>query len=337
MRAWMRRGPLACVLWPVSLLFRLLALLRRSLYHAGLLPTTRLPVPVIVVGNVLVGGTGKTPFVIWLIDALQRAGYVPGVVSRGYGARTDAPQLVTAASAARDVGDEPLLIAGRTGVPVMVGRDRAAAAVALLRRYPHLDVVVSDDGLQHYALGRDLEIVLFDARGAGNGWLLPAGPLREPATRRCDFTVVNAAQVPPGLPRHAIRMRLAGEFAERLSDPSQRLPLAALRPASGSGSRYEKIVAAAGIGNPSRFFEMLRGAGLVFEAMPLPDHYRFDDDPFAGLQADIILVTEKDAVKCRQIEIFNDDPRLWVVPVTAHLDGALAEQILEKLRGHPTA
>ena len=199
-RAWQRRGLLACLLWPLAQCFGLLSALRRLLYRWHWLPSVRLPVPVIVVGNVYVGGTGKTPLVIWLVRQLAAAGYRPGVISRGYRRTAAAPALVSQqALAAADTasvgayGDEPLLIAARGGCPVMVGRDRPAAARALLAAYPALDVIVADDGLQHYRLARDIEIVLCDERGNGNRWLLPAGPLREPATRRRDFTVVNLA------------------------------------------------------------------------------------------------------------------------------------------------
>ena len=335
-RAWIRRGILAWLLWPISLLFHLLTAFRRSLFRSGVLKTTRLPVPVIVVGNVFIGGTGKTPLVIWLADALRQSGHAPGIISRGHGAASNVPRLVQSDSPPEVVGDEPLLIAQRTRVPVAVGRNRPSAARTLLDVYPEVDVIISDDGLQHYALERDIEIVLFDARGAGNGWLLPAGPLREPASRRRDFTVINADRVSPGMPADAVRMHLAGEIAERLIDRSQRVALRSLPEFAGADGA-PRIVAAAGIGNPARFFAMLRGAGLRFEEMPLPDHYSFEQNVFAGLPADIILITEKDAVKCSRIDTLKTDPRLWVVPVTAHIDGALAEKLLEKLRGYPTA
>jgi tetraacyldisaccharide 4'-kinase len=216
---------------------------------------------------------------------------------------------------------------------VFVGRKRALAGRALLAAHPDVNVLVTDDGLQHYALARDIEIVLFDARGAGNGWLLPAGPLREPATRRRDFTVVNAAQITPALAQSVggdpYQMRLVGDHAERLASPGERVALSAL-----AGKR---IVAAAGIGNPGRFFTMLRAAGLAIRELPLPDHHDFLDAPFDGVDADLILITEKDAVKCGQIENLKHDPRLWVVPVAARIDGPLAEHIVEKCRGRPTA
>ena len=336
-RAWLRRGPLACALWPLSLVFRGLAALRAGLYRAGVLKAARLPVPVIVVGNIFIGGTGKTPLTIWLAQALRDAGFTPGVISRGHGGEaeggSDAPRAVTSESDTRDVGDEPLLIALRSGVPVVVGRKRALAGRALLAANPDVNVIITDDGLQHYALARDVEVLLFDGRGVGNGWLLPAGPLREPPSRRRDFTVVNVPAEAPGLtPELAralggkpFRMELAGDVAERLMDPGQRQPLAAF-----AGRR---VLAAAGIGNPGRFFAMLKSRGLVFAELPLPDHYDFRDNPFALIEADVILITEKDAVKCGQLENLKDDPRLWVVPVTARIDAALAEQIVEKCRG----
>lgn len=329
-QAWLRRGLLATSLWPVSLAFHALATARRCAYGAGILQSTRLPVPVIVVGNIFVGGTGKTPLTIWLVEELKRAGFSPGVISRGYGAKNDLPQEVGSGSSPSEVGDEPALIAHRAKCPVVVGRRRVNAARALLAAHPEVDVIISDDGLQHYPLQRDVEIVLCDERGNGNGWMLPAGPLREPPGRPRDFTVFNAPQLPRDIPAQAVRMELAGDTAEPLSggNPVQLQALAA---------RGSRIVAAAGIGNPSRFFGMLRRAGLEIEELPLPDHYDYAVNPFAEITADIILITEKDAVKCTRIDTINNDPRIWVVPVTARIDRALAERIVEKCRGRPTA
>ena len=284
--------------------------------------------PVVVVGNVFVGGTGKTPLVLWLVAALRRAGYVPGVISRGYGGQHGLAGEVLVDSLPTQVGDEPLLIARRGASPVFVGRDRVAAGRALLAAHPAVNVLVADDGLQHYRLQRAVEVVLFDERGGGNGWLLPAGPLREPMSRKRDFTVLNGARIPAGFPADTLRMTLAGNSAEALAERTRSVPLASL-----SG----RILAAAGIGNPERFFRMLRAHGLVIETLALPDHHDFSDNPFAGVNADVILITEKDAVKCAQIEALKTDPRLWVVPVAACLDGPLAELIVEKLRGYPTA
>lgn len=332
-RAWLRRGPLACALWPVSLLFGALVAARARRYRRGSAAQVRLPVPVVVVGNIFIGGTGKTPLTLWLAQVLRAAGYTPGIISRGHGRSGAAPLAVTAASRAEAVGDEPLLMARRSGCPVFVGRARAAAGQALLAAHPEVDILIADDGLQHYALARDVEIVLFDGRGTGNGWLLPAGPLREPPARRRDFTIVNAPAITPAL-RAAVGgqpfgMHLAGHLAEPLLAPGQGLPLASL-----AGKR---IVAAAGIGNPERFFAMLRAAGLTITPLALPDHHDFLDQPFARVDADIILITEKDAVKCGQIEQLRNDPRLWVVPVTAVLDAPLADLIVEKCRGSSPA
>jgi tetraacyldisaccharide 4'-kinase len=185
------------------------------LYTLGWRRSTRLPVPVVVVGNIFVGGTGKTPLTIWLVDALRQAGYAPGVISRGYrgGGAGRGPHAVTVGGDPALCGDEPLLIAEQARCPVMVGRRRVAAAQALLQAHPEVDVIVSDDGLQHYALARDVEIVLFDSRGGGNGWLLPAGPLREPLHRRRDFTVVNVGAGGAAAPAGAIRMELVAADA----------------------------------------------------------------------------------------------------------------------------
>jgi tetraacyldisaccharide 4'-kinase len=337
MRAWSRRGIAACALFPLSLVFRLLSAMRRAAYRTGWSRATRVPVPVIVVGNIFIGGTGKTPLTIWLVQVLRNAGFHPGVISRGYGADGDAPRAVMPASSPAEVGDEPVLIADACKVPVVVGRKRVDAAQALLAQYPEIDVIVSDDGLQHYALARDVEIMLFDARGIGNGWLLPAGPLREPAARRSDFAVVNGSSIPPGVARDAILMQLQGRQAHRLRERSEVMPLAAAGGMRGKEGGSARIVAAAGIGNPERFFAMLENAGLRFGRMPLPDHYDFAANPFASVDADVILITEKDAVKCRRIDNIKNDPRVWVVPVTAHIDRALADRIVEKLRGNPTA
>lgn len=332
LRAWARRGPLAWALLPLAALFFLLVALRRLLYRVGLLRASRLPVPVVVVGNIFVGGTGKTPFTIWLVQALRALGYAPGVVSRGYGASRASTMVVTPDACASEAGDEPLLIARDARCPVVVGRDRVAAARTLLAAFPEVNLIVADDGLQHYALKRDVEIVVCDERGNGNGWMLPAGPLREPASRPRDFTVVNLSNRAPEAPSPAFTMRLRAHYAVRLGNRHESVPLTTL------AADPRRIAAAAGIGNPQRFFDMLGAAGLHLDTeLALPDHYDFSHDPFARLHADLILITEKDAVKCLQLESFRNDPRLWVVPVRAQVDGALAHRIVEKCRGLPTA
>jgi len=330
MRAWLRRGLTACLLWPISKLFQMLVTFRFGLFLMGYKRQTRLPVPVVVVGNIFVGGTGKTPLTIWLVLQLQAAGWKPGVVSRGYGAHAESIVEATAGAAAGMTGDEPLLIAQRASCPVMIGRNRVAAAQALLSKYPETDIVISDDGLQHYALARDVEIILFDQRGVGNGWMLPAGPLREPAHRRSDFTVLNisgaaAGAGAAGVGEDAVRMQLLADRAFNLAHPELSLDMADLP------ARAAHIVASAGIGNPERFFTMLRSAGLQIATLPLSDHYDFADNPFQAIQADMILITEKDAVKCRQIESLRQDARLWVVPVSAQLESDFAVKLMEKI------
>jgi len=345
MRLWQSRSWAAWMLTPLAGLYGLLLLIRRALYALGLLQQTRLPVPVIVVGNIFVGGTGKTPFVIWLVEQLRAHGWQPGVISRGYGAQHGQVTEVQVDSDYQAAGDEPLLIMQRTGVPVVVGRRRVAAGQQLLHAHPEVDILISDDGLQHYALARTLEIQICDSRGHGNGWLLPAGPLREPASRRSDFFVVNAATaVTSNAPLNALlnatpkllptvdahRMTLQAEFAERLNHPSQRQPLSTI----SSGKR---IVAAAGIGHPQRFFDMLSKHGVqLVDTLALPDHFDYRHNPFAMVSADMILITEKDAVKCARINSIANDARLWVVPVTATIAEPLIDNIVEALRGRST-
>ncbi len=327
-REWQRRGWLAWLLLPLSLLFGAVTGVRRWLYRAGFFSAHRLPVPVIVVGNIYVGGTGKTPLVIWLAGQLRDQGFMPGVISRGHGGDASEVHRVTADTPAAVAGDEPLLIRQRTGVPVFVGRRRAAVGRSLLAAHPEVNVLIADDGLQHYALVRDIEILLCDERGNGNGWLLPAGPLREPASRHVDFRVVNGA-VAAGDNNFA--MRLQGMHAYQISDRANTLPLTEL---PGNA----RIAAAAGIGNPERFFQMLRQLGVTLSrTLALPDHFDFSTNPLADLDADIILITEKDAVKCVRTEAIACDQRVWVVPVQAAIDSRLSKHLVEKLRGYPTA
>lgn len=322
--AWQRRGVIACLLWPLSFIFNLLIVTRLALYALGIFRITILPVPVIVVGNIFVGGTGKTPLVIWIIQLLQEQGWKPAVISRGYGSSAQQVRAVENNSHANEVGDEPLLIAKRTGVPVFIGRDRAAAGLALLQAHPNVNIIISDDGLQHYALGRNIEIQLSDSRGNGNGWLLPAGPLREPATRQSDFYVVNTTEESAG---DAYVMQLVPVDAERLSDRSQRQSLRDF-------SFVQSVAAVAGIGHPERFFATLRSHGInLIITQALPDHFDYATNPFADIEASAILITEKDAVKCMQHNAIANDVRIWVVPVQAHVDASLAKHILEKLHG----
>jgi tetraacyldisaccharide 4'-kinase len=325
-REWQRRGAFAWSLTPLSCVFGAIAALRRASFALGWRKAERVGASVVVVGNVTVGGTGKTPTVIALVAALRAAGFTPGVVSRGYGATLVEPRAVTAGASADTGGDEPLLIARRTGAPVWVCPDRVAAARALLAAEPEVDVLVSDDGLQHYRLARDVELVVFDQRLAGNGFLLPAGPLREPLSRSRDATLVNNPfdrTLPPWPDTFALK--LAPGDAWQLTDPTRRRPLAQFA--------GEQVLAAAGIGAPERFFATLRAAGLTPSTLALPDHYAFRDDPFVDAQADSILITEKDAVKLHA----SRDARIWVVPVEAALPGRLIALVVEKLRGRSPA
>lgn len=336
MNIWMKRGLFSVLLWPLSLLFRGIVAFRRLAYKNNWFKSSRLPVPVVIVGNVFVGGTGKTPLVMWLVETLGRSGFHPGVISRGYGTSNDDPVLVSDHSKSDQTGDEPLLIVSKTGCPLVVCRNRVRAGLFLLSQHPEVDIIISDDGMQHYALARDVEIMLFDGRGGGNGWMLPAGPLREPVSRHRDFTVINGNNSPaPGNPIYVddmYLMRMITDRAEQLKDRTHSRKLREFQEES-SGTPL-KMVAAAGIGNPSRFFASLRMARLNFSEMPLPDHFSFSLNPFSKLDADIILITEKDAVKCSQIEEIKSDDRIWVVPARVEIDNndELERRIVEKCR-----
>lgn len=299
------------------------------MYRVGLLAPERLPVPVVVVGNLTVGGTGKTPLVIHLARTLRERGRHPGIISRGYRGGARGPLAVAAESDPAEAGDEPLLLARRGGCPVFVGRDRPAAARALLAAHPECDVILADDGLQHYRLPRAIEIAVFDERGAMNGWCLPAGPLREPLSRlaRVDAAVLNG---PVGLslsplPLPTFAMILAGESFFRLDDP--RVTLAAPQLAGGV------LHAVAGIGSPQRFFDQLRGMGLDCIEHAFPDHHDYGMADLAFADG-AILTTEKDAVKLAGISL---PLPVWVLPVTAQVSPDLAAFVLEKLDGHPPA
>lgn len=321
----MRRGFIALLLWPLSKLYGALLNFRFGLYIMGYKPQKRMTVPVIVVGNIFIGGTGKTPMVIWLVEFLRMHGWNPGVISRGYGADSETVREVNENALATEVGDEPLLIAQSTACPIMVGRQRAAVAEHLLAQHPSVDIIISDDGMQHYGIARDVEILMFDQRGIGNGFLLPAGPLRETAARRRDFTILNSSldQIPVGIGESILQMRLQPGILTQLADSQSKSELIKMR--------GKKILAAAGIGHPQRFFELLASHGLEFEPMPLPDHFTYTSDLFQQKDAEIILITEKDAVKCRQLAGLKEDQRIWVVPVSAQIDAQFGPQLLVKL------
>ncbi|WP_341904397.1 tetraacyldisaccharide 4'-kinase [Polaromonas sp. YR568] len=293
LQAWTRRGWLACLLWPLSCVYAILVAARAWLYRSGLLHTTRFPVPVIVVGNVVAGGAGKTPVVISVVHHLQSKGLKVGVVSRGYGRTSAAMTEVTASTPLRDSGDEPALIHQATGAPVVVAANRAQAVESLLKAHPHTQVVVSDDGLQHLAMGRDINIAVFDDRGLGNGWLLPAGPLRESwplkGPGRIDL-VLHTGQRPAFDGFTSSRDLMPHGVAA----DGHVTPLAELA--------GQPLVAMAAIAHPEAFFTMLRARGLQLdEALALPDHHPLDTPDIVRLlsvhSGRTVLCTQKDAVK----------------------------------------
>jgi len=305
-RAWLVRGA-AALLLPLAWLFGALTALRRRFYRAGWLRSITVGVPIVVVGNLIAGGAGKTPTVLAVVRLLQRHGRRPGIVSRGHGRDAAGVIDVSPATPAHVCGDEPLLLRLRAGVPVCVARDRVAAAQALRRLHPEVDVIVADDGLQHLKLRRDVQVIVFDERGAGNGWLLPAGPLREPLPAelpaRC-LVLYNAARASTPLPGWTARRRLAGAVALEAwwrGEPCTDAALAALagRP----------LVAAAGTARPQRFFDQLREHGLQIVELPLPDHHDYATLPWTAGTADVI-VTEKDAVKLDPAR--TAPTRVWV-------------------------
>jgi len=320
---WQRTGPAHALLIPLSWIYGFVSGLRRALYRAGVLPSRPLPVPVVIVGNITVGGSGKTPVVLWLADFLKQREWRPGIVSRGYGGAAEGPLPVTPVSDPAQVGDEPVLLARRAGCPVWVGRDRAATAYALLRAEPGCDVLLCDDGLQHYRLRRNVEIAVVDAeRRFGNGRLLPAGPLREPRSRLdgVDAVVWNGGRPPADSSHRAFAMRLVGNRFWNLLNPTTT--------ASPGAFHGRRIHAIAGIGNPGRFFAHLRKLGLDGMSHAYPDHHPYRPEDIGFADADAVLMTEKDAVKCAAFA----SEKLWALAVEAEIDPGLGEAVLRKIR-----
>lgn len=315
---WYGNHPLKWLLWPVSLLFGAVSACRRTGYRLGLLQSQRLPVPVIIVGNISVGGTGKTPLTVWLVNHLIEQGWRPGIVSRGYGGEAASyPLSVTASSRTTEAGDEPVLLATRTACPLVVDPKRVRAAQTLLERET-VDIIISDDGLQHYALQRDIELVVVDAeRRCGNGMLLPAGPLRESRSRlqQVDAVLINgAADTEAGFHLQA------GKLCSLMGGEQQALATLAGR----------KVHALAGIGNPQRFYNVLREAGLELIVHSYPDHHAYTKSDICFNDDLPVLMTEKDAVKCKTYA----DERHWYLPVDAVLNAQgmqRMEAALEKL------
>jgi tetraacyldisaccharide 4'-kinase len=327
---------LTSLLLPFSLIFRDIVAVRRLLYRLGLRKVTKFPVPVVIVGNVTVGGTGKTPMVIWLAKFLQEQGYYPGVVARGYGVNIpDAvPRLVKEDSLAANVGDEPLLIARHVDCPIMISPNRVAAIEKLLAEHK-CDMIISDDGLQHYAMGRDIEMVLIDSqRQFGNGYCLPAGPLREPIARikTVDFIINNENTT--SFEEKVLgwyiarRIKVKNEFNMQLV-PGKLTAVFDLNVTIDPAQLADKEVhALAGIGNPARFFQTVRQLNLDFIEHEFPDHHQFKPSDIDFGEDSIVIMTEKDAVKCR--EFANE--RHWFLPVAAQLSEKFKNSFLEKLK-----
>ncbi len=331
--AWLERDGLGRWLAPLGLALGGLAALRRAGWESGLWQPVDVGLPVVVVGNLVAGGAGKTPVVLALVDALRAAGHRPGIVSRGYGARGrsgDAPLEVLPHLPARLTGDEPLLLRRRAACPVVVGSDRVAAARALRAAHPELSVIVSDDGLQHRRLGRCVEVVVFDERGAGNGRCLPAGPLREPmaaAPSQRMVVVYNADAPSTPWPGHSLRRGLSGVVS--LQDWWQGRPASAEALQALQG---RPLLAAAGTARPGRFFGLLREAGLDIQTLPLPDHHPFDTLPWPA-DGPPVVVTEKDAIKLDPAT--TTAPPVWVAPLDCRLDPASLGAVMARLSATP--
>ena len=315
---WQSRNLLSLALWPLSLLYCVVAVLRRWLYLSGILRSYGHDIPVVVVGNITVGGAGKTPFVIWFANWLRAQGHRPGIVLRGYGGKSnDWPLSVNDSTSATEAGDEAVLLARQTGCPVVAAPDRVAAIQKLLSTHD-CTIVLSDDGLQHYRMRRDLEIAVVDgARRYGNAFCLPAGPLREPRWRadRADLIVVNG---PHGTDELGMTIEATG--FRNVSDGR------VVAPDYFSGRPVHAI---AGIGNPYRFFGTLEKLGLQIIAHPFPDHYRFAPADIRPIDGSDVIMTEKDAVKCESFA----DARHWALMVTALPDERLTNQLTEWLEG----
>jgi tetraacyldisaccharide 4'-kinase len=326
--SWQRPHPdtLARALQPLSWLYGAAARLHAALYRSGLRTPQRAPRPLLVVGNLVAGGAGKTPVVIALVALMRQLGYTPGVVSRGYGRIDHSTRCVDARSDPTQVGDEPLLIHLRTRAPVAVAARRIDAARALCEAHPELDLLIADDGLQHHALARDAQVIVFDERGAGNGLLLPAGPLREPLPERPperSIVLYSAAHASTALPGFNATRALTGviELARWWQgDHADPHPWEVLR--------GRRLFACAATAVPERFFAMLRAQGLAFDAIPLPDHADYADLPWPADASDVVL-TEKDAVKIAPQRLSNT--RVWVAPLDLRLDPAIGPALLRWL------
>ncbi|GIU08036.1 MULTISPECIES: tetraacyldisaccharide 4'-kinase [unclassified Shewanella] len=317
-KLWYQGHPLRFALWPLSLLFAVITGCRRQLFRLGLKKAIKFPVPVIIVGNITVGGSGKTPTVIYLIELLRKHGFNPGVISRGYGVEIDGVRAVLPEDTPSSVGDEPAMIVSRTGVPMVVGAKRVDAANLLLEKFD-VDIIISDDGLQHYQLGRDIELIILDGeRRLGNGMLLPSGPLREGAWRlqTVDHIIVNGGDAQSG-------------EQQMLLEPTKWLPVSSKHDESLPPTLSQPLVAMAGIGNPQRFFDTLQAQGYCVEhAQAFDDHSTYSETALNQLaNGRLLVMTEKDAVKCRDFAKDN----WWYLAVDAKLSPSFDKQLLAKI------
>jgi tetraacyldisaccharide 4'-kinase len=334
---WERRGPTALVLWPLSWIYGLVLRIHKLIQDLGLSHRQAAPVPIIIVGNIRVGGTGKTPIVIALAQRLAQLGWRPGIISRGYGSTQTSPTQVRSDSDPMQVGDEPVLIAKRTQdqFPIWVFPKRQQSIAALVKHSPEVNVIISDDGLQHSGLprwparegGRDIEFVVRDSRGEGNGFLLPAGPLRESADRGRDATLFteSVGGNKSGLLEEYFVGRRAFTPLGTLDTPYQLIDSSNAQTFAQIAGQYlpDQISAVAALGNPKRFFDALQKNGITGKWIPLPDHASYTPEFFNGIKAQCILITEKDAVKCASIH----DERIWVVPMSLNLPDNLVDWV----------
>lgn len=323
-KAWYKGALWLYLLWPLSLIYQFVIYIRRYFYRQGIFKTHRVDVPVIVVGNITVGGTGKSPLVCHLVESLRNKGFNPGIISRGYGAKLARHQVreVFAQSLPSEVGDEPLMLKKKLGCQVFVSPSRVLAAKAIQKA--GCDIIISDDGLQHYALYRDIEVCVFDGqRKWGNGYLLPMGPLREPISRlkSIPYLVVNGANNAGSYGQSGLNQK---EFSMTLHAQS----LICMNTGSTKPLQefsQKTVHAVAGIGHPERFFNTLQEAGIQLETHAFGDHHAYKHGDFQFDQDLPIIMTEKDAVKCESFELKN----AWFLPVSANLNGDLAGQIVK--------
>ena len=306
------------LLLPLSLIFLLIISIRKLLYKLSILKTFKIRVPVVVVGNINLGGTGKTPLVMWILENMLNKGLNPGLISRGYGSKINNHKEVKLTSKASDVGDEPLLIKSKLNLPVFVGADRVKVAQALLSKYPKVNIIISDDGLQHYRLARDFEIIVKDSlRNFGNGYIFPAGPLREPISRLnvVDAVVVNGSSDNKNYYKMSYQTDSLINCKNEKKIKVKQLP-------------HSKSIAITAIGNPENFFRSLAGLDLKFSKIIFDDHYLFTEKDFNFLDSYTnIIMTEKDAIKCKSFARDN----FWYLPIEPKVDQQLFLNIIKKL------